>query len=67
MANAPCVEWLYEWLYGAEAFYAYGYPKPWSSNSGMDRHDSVVVFQVPLYYTIKLSYYYYATIHPTRA
>jgi len=37
---------VYQDLYGAEAFYAYGFPKPWSTNSGIDRHDSIVVYQL---------------------
>jgi len=40
--EASCVQELY----GAEAFYAYGFPKPWSTNSGIDRHDSIVVYQL---------------------
>jgi hypothetical protein len=40
--EASCVQELY----GAEAFYAYGFPKPWSTNSGIDRHDAIVVYQL---------------------
>jgi len=37
--KASCVERML----GAEAFYAYGFPDAWSSNSGAARHESVVV------------------------
>lgn len=40
--RASCVEKLY----GAEAYYAYGFPDAWSTNSGAARHESVVVMQV---------------------
>lgn len=40
--KAPCVQHVY----GAEAYYAYGAPDAWSTNSGASRHDSIVVMEV---------------------